>query len=153
MAFNSFRSAFSSIARTTHSASLLQRRLLTDQARATLDSAVKAHPLVLFMKGTPDAPQCGFSRAVIQILDLHGVAPVKMQTYNVLADPELRTSIKEYSDWPTIPQLYVDGEFIGGCDIVMSMHQNGELEKLFTEKKLVETQPPESSSPTSSTTS
>ncbi|KAG8983937.1 monothiol glutaredoxin grx5 [Tulasnella sp. JGI-2019a] len=79
------------------------------------------------MKGTPEMPQCGFSRAVMQILDLHNVSPSKLQTYNVLADPELRTGIKEYSDWPTIPQLYVNGEFVGGCDIVMSMHQNGEL--------------------------
>jgi len=83
------------------------------------------------MKGTPDAPQCGFSRAVIQVLDLHDVPPSKLQTYNVLADPELRTNIKEYSDWPTVPQLYVNGEFVGGCDIVMSMHQNGELKTLL----------------------
>jgi len=89
--------------------------------------------VVLFMKGTPDVPQCGFSRAVLQILDLHDVSASRMQTYNVLADPELRSGIKEYSDWPTIPQLYVNGEFVGGCDIVMSMHQNGELDALLKE--------------------
>ncbi|KAG8892798.1 monothiol glutaredoxin grx5 [Tulasnella sp. 403] len=113
-------------------------RLLSDQARAIIDKAVKAQPVVLFMKGTPETPQCGFSRAVIQALDLQGVPPTKLQTYNVLADPELRTGIKEYSNWPTIPQLYVNGEFVGGCDIIMSMHQNGELEALLTKEKVID---------------
>lgn len=122
----------------TQLASLAYRRYLSDEARSIIDKAVKAQPVVLFMKGTPDKPQCGFSRAVIQILDLQGVPPAKLQTYNILADPELRSGIKEYSNWPTIPQLYVNGEFIGGCDIVMSMHQNGELESLFTKEKVVE---------------
>jgi monothiol glutaredoxin len=72
-------------------------RFLTQEVRAKIDGAVKAKPLVLFMKGTPELPQCGFSRAVVQILDLHGVAPEKMQSYDVLVDPELRSSIKEYS--------------------------------------------------------
>jgi len=83
------------------------------------------------MKGTPNAPQCGFSRATVQILGLQGVDPHKFASYNVLEDDELRSSIKEYSEWPTVPQLYVNGEFIGGCDIVMNMHQSGELEKLL----------------------
>jgi len=83
------------------------------------------------MKGTPQQPQCGFSRAVIQILELHGVPGDKMKTYNVLEDAVLREGIKEFSEWPTIPQVYVNGEFVGGCDIVIGMHQSGELEKLL----------------------
>ncbi|PYH41798.1 monothiol glutaredoxin GRX5 [Aspergillus aculeatinus CBS 121060] len=86
------------------------------------------------MKGTPETPQCGFSRASIQILGLQGVDPKKFVAFNVLEDPELRQGIKEYSDWPTIPQLYLEKEFIGGCDILMSMHQNGELAKMLEEK-------------------
>ncbi|CEL61777.1 Monothiol glutaredoxin-5, mitochondrial OS=Lachancea kluyveri GN=GRX5 PE=3 SV=1 [Rhizoctonia solani AG-1 IB] len=89
------------------------------------------------MKGTPDIPQCGFSRAVIQILGLHEVPKEKMQTYNVLEDQELRNSIKEYSEWPTIPQLYVNGQFVGGCDIVMNMHQSGELEELLEKNEVI----------------
>src|SRR5271154_4981455 len=94
------------------------------------------------MKGTPGAPQCGFSRATVQILGLQGVDPKKFASYNVLEDNELRSGlrpfdqhltvgIKEYSEWPTVPQLYVNGEFVGGCDIVMNMHQSGELEKVL----------------------
>jgi Grx4 family monothiol glutaredoxin len=89
------------------------------------------------MKGTPETPQCGFSRASIQILGLQGVDPGKFAAFNVLEDPELRSGIKEYSDWPTIPQLYVDKEFVGGCDILVSMHQNGELAKLLEEKRVL----------------
>ncbi|CAF9920538.1 MAG: monothiol glutaredoxin grx5 [Heterodermia speciosa] len=89
------------------------------------------------MKGTPEMPQCGFSRASIQILSLQGVDPAKFSAFNVLEDDSLRQGIKEFSDWPTIPQLYVDKEFVGGCDILMSMHQNGELAKLFEEKGVV----------------
>jgi len=106
-------------------------RWLSQEVKQKLDSAVKADPIVLFMKGTPDAPQCGFSRTVVQILDMQGVPREKLQTYNVLEDPELRSSIKEYSEWPTVPQLYVNGEFIGGCDILLGMHQSGELEDLL----------------------
>ncbi|KAH9000176.1 thioredoxin-like protein [Lactarius akahatsu] len=98
---------------------------------------IDASPLVLFMKGTPQLPQCGFSRAVIQVLDLHGVSPEKMHTYNVLEDSELRNGIKEFSEWPTVPQLYVNSEFIGGCDIVLGMHQSGELEELLTKHNIV----------------
>lgn len=89
------------------------------------------------MKGTPETPQCGFSRASIQILGLQGVDPNKFAAFNVLEDSELRAGIKEYSDWPTIPQLYVDKEFVGGCDILISMHQNGELAKLLEEKTVL----------------
>lgn len=83
------------------------------------------------MKGTPEFPQCGFSRATIQMLGQQGVNPENFAAYNVLEDPELRDGIKEYSSWPTIPQLYVNKEFIGGCDIVMSMAQSGELGELL----------------------
>ena len=87
--------------------------------------------VILFMKGTPSFPQCGFSAAVVQVLTHSGV---KFKGVNVLADPELRQGIKEFSNWPTIPQLYVKGEFIGGCDIVREMAESGELETLFKEK-------------------
>ncbi|KAI0321604.1 glutaredoxin [Amylostereum chailletii] len=129
------RSAFAPSQAT--SASHLLRRLLSNEARAQIQKAVDGSPLVLFMKGTPDAPQCGFSRAAIQILDLHGVPPEKMQTYNVLEDSELRNGIKEFSDWPTIPQLYVGSEFVGGCDILINMHQSGELEQLLQQHNIV----------------
>lgn len=87
------------------------------------------------MKGTPEFPQCGFSRATIQILGQQGVDPNKFAAYNVLEDPELREGIKEYSQWPTIPQLYVNSEFVGGCDIVMSMAQSGELADLLEQNE------------------
>ncbi|KAL2041056.1 hypothetical protein N7G274_006000 [Stereocaulon virgatum] len=112
----------------------LQFRLLSTQTRTAIDQAVASKPVVLFMKGTPEIPQCGFSRASIQILGLQGVDPNKFSAFNVLEDEELRQGLKEYSDWPTIPQLYVDKEFVGGCDILMSMHQNGELSKMLEEK-------------------
>jgi monothiol glutaredoxin len=122
--------------------SLLQTRLLSQQVRTAIDKAVGSAPVVLFMKGTPETPQCGFSRTTIQILGLQGVDPGKFTAFNVLEDEELRSGIKEYSDWPTIPQLYVGGEFVGGCDILMGMHQDGTLASLLTEKKvLIEEQP------------
>ncbi|KAK9450254.1 thioredoxin-like protein [Limtongia smithiae] len=108
-----------------------QARFMSEQTREAIDSAAKSSPVVLFMKGTPEQPQCGFSRATIQILGLEGVDPEKFAAYNVLESPQLREGIKEYSDWPTIPQLYVKGEFVGGCDIVMAMHQSGELSELL----------------------
>lgn len=86
------------------------------------------------MKGTPETPQCGFSRASIQILSMQGVDPEKFAAYNVLEDQSLREGIKEYSEWPTIPQVYIDKEFVGGCDILVSMHQSGELGKMLAEK-------------------
>ncbi|KAK4460830.1 monothiol glutaredoxin-5, mitochondrial [Cladorrhinum samala] len=117
--------------------SALQRRLLSDSTRQAIDKAVASAPVVLFMKGTPETPQCGFSRASIQVLGMQGVDPSKFAAFNVLEDPELRQGIKEYSDWPTIPQLYIDKEFVGGCDIIVSMHQSGELAKLLEEKKVL----------------
>ena len=92
---------------------------------------VGANDIVLFMKGTPDAPQCGFSMAVSNILK-H--LKVKFEGVNVLSSDELRQGIKDYTDWPTIPQLYVKGEFVGGCDIVKEMYENGELKKVLTDK-------------------
>lgn len=86
---------------------------------------VTTHPVVLFMKGTAQFPQCGFSGRAIQILKACGVA--KLVTVNVLEDDEVRQGIKEFSDWPTIPQLYIAGEFIGGSDIIAEMHESGEL--------------------------
>ena len=87
--------------------------------------------VVLFMKGTPMFPQCGFSATVVQVLSQAGV---KFKGVNVLADDGVRNSIKEFTNWPTIPQLYVKGEFVGGCDIVREMAQSGELEQLFKDK-------------------
>jgi monothiol glutaredoxin len=87
--------------------------------------------VVLYMKGTPDFPMCGFSGAVVQALKNYGV---EFKGVNVLDDAELRQGIKEFSEWPTLPQLYVKGEFIGGCDIVREMHASGELQKLFADK-------------------
>ncbi|KAF2759493.1 monothiol glutaredoxin-5 [Pseudovirgaria hyperparasitica] len=114
-----------------------QIRLLSQETRQAIDKAVGSAPVVLFMKGTPETPQCGFSRASIQILGLQGVDPSKFTAFNVLEDEELRQGIKEYSEWPTIPQLYVDKEFVGGCDILMSMHQDGSLAKMLEEKDVV----------------
>ncbi|PTW61733.1 monothiol glutaredoxin [Breoghania corrubedonensis] len=92
---------------------------------------VKTNDVVLFMKGTPAFPQCGFSGQVVQILDYLGVS---YKGVNVLEDADLRQGIKDYSSWPTIPQLYVKGEFVGGCDIVREMFQAQELQQVFTEK-------------------
>ena len=87
----------------------------------------------LFMKGTPDAPQCGFSMAISNMLK---ILEVNFKGINVLENEELRQGIKEFSDWPTIPQLYVKGEFLGGCDIVKEMYESGELQKKFSEKSI-----------------
>jgi monothiol glutaredoxin len=92
---------------------------------------IKSDPVVLYMKGTPVFPMCGFSAAVVQILSQTGV---KFQTYNVLDDADLRQGLKEFSNWPTFPQLYVDGELVGGCDIVREMYQTGELQELLSTK-------------------
>ncbi|MBA70898.1 MAG: monothiol glutaredoxin, Grx4 family [Rhizobiales bacterium] len=96
-----------------------------------IDNEVKSNDVVLFMKGTPQFPQCGFSGQVVQILDYLGV-PYK--GINVLADDDLRQGIKDYSSWPTIPQLYVKGEFVGGCDIIREMFQASELQQHLEEK-------------------
>jgi monothiol glutaredoxin len=100
-----------------------------------IDDQVKATDVVLFMKGTPDQPMCGFSGRLVQILDYVGVP---YSGINVLESEALRQGIKEYSNWPTIPQLFVKGEFVGGCDIVTEMFQSGELKQLFAEKGVVQ---------------
>lgn len=96
-----------------------------------IDELVKQNQVLLFMKGTASFPQCGFSGRAIQILKACGVDPKVVKTVNVLEDPEIRTGIKDYSNWPTIPQLYVKGEFVGGSDIMMEMYENGELQQLL----------------------
>lgn len=93
---------------------------------------VTTNPVVLYMKGTPSAPQCGFSAHAIKVLNACGVDNV--YTVDVLAEPDIRQGIKEYSNWPTIPQLYINGEFVGGSDIVSEMYQSGELQKMLQGK-------------------
>ena len=101
------------------------------EARERIDAIVKNNDIVLFIKGTALFPQCGFSSRAVAILD-HLNVP--FETVDVLQDPEIRQGIKEYSDWPTIPQLYVKGEFVGGCDIIREMYESGELQELFQGK-------------------
>ena len=98
---------------------------------------VSSNDVVLFMKGTPVFPQCGFSAAVVEVLDHMGV---RFKGVNVLVDPEIREGIKAYSDWPTIPQLYVKGEFVGGCDIIREMYSTGELHQLLKDKGITLTE-------------
>ncbi len=95
---------------------------------------VENNNVVLFMKGDANFPQCGFSAVVSNILQTLGV---KFKDVNILLDPELRQAIKEYSDWPTIPQLYVKGEFLGGCDIIKEMHESGELQQVLENKQVL----------------
>ena len=99
--------------------------------QARIADEVKSNDVLLFMKGTPVFPQCGFSAAVVEVLSELGV---KFHGINILVDPELRDGIKQFSQWPTIPQLYVKGEFVGGCDIVREMAETGELEQLLKDK-------------------
>ncbi len=101
--------------------------MVTERVRADLN----ANDVVLYMKGTPVFPQCGFSAQAVQILSMLGV---KYKGVDVLADPSLRQGIKDFSNWPTIPQLYIKGEFVGGCDIMREMFQSGELQKTLTDK-------------------
>ena len=98
-----------------------------------IDELVKGNPVVLFMKGTAQFPQCGFSGRAVQILKACGVSQIT--TVNVLEDPAIRQGIKDYSSWPTIPQLYINGEFVGGSDIMMEMYENGELQPLLSGAK------------------
>ncbi|GHG95227.1 Grx4 family monothiol glutaredoxin [Pseudodonghicola xiamenensis] len=103
---------------------------MTDAADQ-IQKTISANDVVLYMKGTKDAPQCGFSSRVAGVLNYMGV---DYQDVNVLADPDIRQGIKDFSDWPTIPQLYVKGEFVGGCDIITEMTLSGELDQLFEDK-------------------
>ncbi|XP_075233263.1 putative monothiol glutaredoxin ycf64-like [Lycorma delicatula] len=92
--------------------------------KVDIDSLVKKNKVVVFMKGIPEEPRCGFSNAVVQILRMHNV---KYDAHDVLKNDSIRNGIKQYSNWPTIPQVFINGEFVGGCDIMLQMHQNGEL--------------------------
>ena len=104
---------------------------MSDDVQTSIDNAVKGNDVLLFMKGTPPFPQCGFSSVVVQVLDYLGV---EYQAVNVLDNQDVREGIKTYSDWPTIPQLYVKGEFVGGCDIIKEMFEAGELKEYLDEK-------------------
>ena len=104
---------------------------MDDNIKNLIQNHIDSNDVCLFMKGTPDAPQCGFSMAVINMLKL---LEVNFQSVNVLEDQKMREGIKVFSDWPTIPQLYIKKEFIGGCDIVKEMYENGELKKIFEDK-------------------
>ena len=104
------------------------------EVKEKISNLIKQNDVCLFMKGTPDTPQCGFSMAVSNVLK-H--LKVKFLGINVLEDQNLRQGIKDFSDWPTIPQLYIKGEFIGGCDIVKEMFEKGELKKMFEDKKII----------------
>lgn len=101
---------------------------MDDATRNKIEDYIRANRIMLFMKGSPDFPQCGFSGQVVAILRHHGA---QFGACDVLKDPAIRQGIKEFSDWPTIPQLYIDGQFIGGCDIVTELHQSGELPGLL----------------------
>jgi monothiol glutaredoxin len=103
-----------------------------------IQQEIGSNDVVLYMKGTPVFPQCGFSATVVQVLNHLGV---KFKGIDVLSDPSLRQGIKEFSNWPTIPQLYVKGEFVGGCDIVREMFQSGELQELLQSKGVASAQP------------
>lgn len=105
--------------------------MATDPVKERIEADIRDNDVVLFMKGTPVFPQCGFSAAVVQILSHMGV---KFKGIDVLMDPSLRQGIKDFSEWPTIPQLYVKGEFVGGCDIVREMFESGELAELLKAK-------------------
>jgi monothiol glutaredoxin len=99
---------------------------MSEDVRARIEGLIQGNKVMLFMKGTRQFPACGFSNAVVQILKKEGVP---FETHNILADGEIRQALKEYSNWPTYPQLYVGGKFVGGCDIVTELHQSGELTK------------------------
>lgn len=106
-----------------------------DEVVKLVDKQVKEHPVMLYMKGTPQQPQCGFSLQAVRILNAVGV---DFSSVNVLEYPAIREGVKLYSEWPTLPQLYVAGEFVGGCDIMTSMYNDGQLQTLLKDKKLLE---------------
>ena len=107
--------------------------MLNEEVKNKIENNIQKNDVCLFMKGTPDAPQCGFSMAVSNVLK-H--LEIKFTGINILEDSDLRDGIKIYSEWPTIPQLYIKGEFIGGCDIVKEMFENGELQKILSNKSI-----------------
>ena len=105
---------------------------MNEELRSRIDEMVKGHKVVLFMKGSPYMPMCGFSASAVETLKAAGATEVA--AYDVLKDPEIRQGIKEYANWPTIPQVYVDGKFLGGCDILKEMHERGELAAVVASK-------------------
>ena len=107
--------------------------MLSEKVKNKIENSIQKNDVCLFMKGSPDAPQCGFSMAVSNVLK-H--LEIKFTGINILEDSDLRDGIKVYSEWPTIPQLYIKGEFIGGCDIVKEMFENGELQKILSNKSI-----------------
>ena len=107
--------------------------MLSEKVKNKIENSIQKNDVCLFMKGTPDVPQCGFSMAVSNVLK-H--LEIKFTGINILEDSDLRDGIKIYSEWPTIPQLYIKGEFIGGCDIVKEMFENGELQKILSNKSI-----------------
>jgi monothiol glutaredoxin len=111
------------------------KRFISTAMKSEIEQLSSQSKILVFMKGTRESPQCGFSRAVVQILNLHNVP---YQTVNILESEEIRTAIKEYNNWPTIPQVMVNGEFVGGCDIMLNMHKTGELETLLIKEGLLE---------------
>jgi len=111
--------------------------MITNPVFERIKQDIADNPIVLYMKGTPVFPQCGFSAAVVQMLTNLGV---RFKGIDILTDPSLRQGIKEFSQWPTIPQLYVKGEFVGGCDIVREMYESGELEQFLVDQGVIEAQ-------------
>jgi monothiol glutaredoxin len=111
-----------------------RRKYVADEIVERIKTHIGTSPAVLFMKGTPDFPQCGFSAQTVQALRANGAG---FHAVNIFEDPELREALKKFSNWPTYPQLYVNGELVGGCDIVLNMHRSGELKKLLAESGAV----------------
>ena len=107
---------------------------MSDDTQARIQQLISDHKVMLFMKGTKSFPQCGFSNAVVQVLKREGVP---FETFNILQDPAVREGIKVFSNWPTLPQLYIGGKFVGGCDITVEMHESGELRKELAAAGLV----------------
>lgn len=116
-------------------ADFLPKSKTVGTAHQFIDQIVKHNKVVLFMKGTPERPQCGFSNYVVQALKYYNIE--NYQSVNVLEDPEVREEVKKYSDWPTLPQLFVNQEFVGGCDILTDMHQKGTLQEFFEKEGVI----------------
>jgi len=129
-----FTSSFATVSGDSHDDFKSQSKVTPpSDINERIQQDIDADDVVVYMKGVPTAPQCGFSNAVVKILDTQGV---DFAAYNVLEDPELREGVKKFSDWPTVPQVFVKGEFVGGCDIMINMHQDGELHDLLVEQGL-----------------
>lgn len=104
---------------------------MNDTLKKRIEDQIKSHAVFLYMKGTPESPMCGFSAQIAHIIRMHNIP---FGSFNILEDEDIRQGVKEYSDWPTFPQLYVKGRLIGGCDIITELHQNGELQAVLEEK-------------------